>query len=157
MGSRLACGIVAGVAGGVVYGVMLHIMTVPAPGYEFLTGIQLFARAVGSDLAVAGWAVHLVVSAAIGALFGLLAGALGREAGAVAAWGLVFALAFFALDILVVTPRLLGLPPVAALAERALWAILPGSLMGHLVYAAVLAGGFLWLRARLGGGGAPGR
>ena len=150
MGSRLVCGIVAGVAGGFVYGLMLYIMTVPAPGYEFLTGIQLFARSVGSDRAVAGWAVHLGVSAVIGALFGLLAGGLARDSAGVAAWGLLFGLAFWGLDMLIVTPRLLGLPPVLALGEQALWAILPGSLMGHLVFAAILAGAFMWLRPRLG-------
>jgi hypothetical protein len=63
--NRGLAGIVGGLVGGVAFGILMQ-----------LTGmIPMVAMLVGSDSAGIGWLVHLVISAGIGASFGLLLGA----------------------------------------------------------------------------------
>jgi hypothetical protein len=55
-------GVVAGLADGVVFGVLMAIMGM----------MPMIAMLVGSSSAVVGWLVHLVISAFYGALFALI-------------------------------------------------------------------------------------
>ncbi|SRR5688500_16901171 len=62
--NRGLAGIVGGLVGGVAFGILMQ-----------LTGmIPMVAMLVGSDSVPIGWLVHLVISAGIGAGFGVLLG-----------------------------------------------------------------------------------
>ncbi|MBB6171935.1 putative membrane protein YagU involved in acid resistance [Nocardiopsis mwathae] len=116
-------GVVAGLAGGVVFG-MLMAMTGMLP---------MVAMLVGSESAVVGGAVHLVISAAIGLVFGILAGAFAHRILPVLGAGLGYGLVWWVLGALVLMPTMMGMP-VFMIDEAAVM-----SLMGHAVYGLVAA------------------
>jgi hypothetical protein len=136
--TRLALGALAGLAGGLVFGLLLS-----------LTGMIGLIGALAGQLgdAAVGWALHLLFSALIGALFGLLApwgqGTPARLLGLGAAYGLLW----WVMGPMVLMPMMLGRPPAlgsAVLAD-------PGmllSLAGHLLYGLTTAGAYGWLAGR---------
>jgi uncharacterized membrane protein YagU involved in acid resistance len=114
-------GAIAGVAGGLVFGAaMARLGTLPG-------------ALVGSDSAVAGFAVHLMISVVVGALFGLLVRHQSAGAGETVFWGLAYGMFWWYLGALTLQPLLLG--------EEVGWtaagarAAFP-SLVGHLLYGA---------------------
>ena len=117
-------GILGGLAGGVVFGIMMTMM-----GF-----LPMIAGLVGSQSAVVGLMVHMVISAGIGASFGLV---LGRSASSLVGYlglGVVYGAIWWILGPLTVMPILLGMGPQWSIAAAI--ASLP-SLMGHLIYGAV--------------------
>lgn len=120
--TRLVRGIAGGLVGGMVFGMMMQMMG----------AIPMIAKLVGSDSLVVGWLVHLAISAALGFGFGLVVGtrltSLPVSLGLGAAYGMVW----WVLGALIAMPMALGMP-VFALTTTA-WL----SLMGHMVYGAVL-------------------
>lgn len=131
----LSLGIIASILGGLGFTVvMVTTNTLPT-----------VAGLVGDTSPVVGFIVHMVVSAIIGATFGLL---FNREAytyGAGLAWGLVYGLLWWFLGPLTLMPLLLGAPVQWSL-ESAL-ANYP-SLVGHLVYGGLLALAYIRLAHR---------
>jgi hypothetical protein len=65
MNQKLLGGVVGGLVGGVVFGMLMAMMGM----------LPMIASLVGSNSAVAGFLLHMVISAGIGASFGLLFGA----------------------------------------------------------------------------------
>jgi uncharacterized membrane protein YagU involved in acid resistance len=125
---NIGMGALAGLAGGVVFGMMMHAMGM----------IGMIAGLIGAEGAAAGWAVHLVNSAIIGAIFGALAARLrgwGAGAGAGAAYGIVW----WVLGALLIMPLWMGMPPFQ-LDETAMF-----SLVGHLMYGVVTGVAFVAL------------
>ncbi len=130
---NIGLGALAGLAGGVVFGVMMHAMGM----------IGMIAGLVGAEGAAVGWGVHLVNSAIIGAIFGLVAGRIrgwGSAAGAGAAYGIVW----WVLGALLIMPLWMGMPPFQ-LNETAMY-----SLVGHLMYGIVTGVVFLALARQTG-------
>jgi uncharacterized membrane protein YagU involved in acid resistance len=133
----LAWGAVAGFAGGLLFSLpMLD------------TGILPYvAQLVGSDSALIGWLVHLVLSVVIGMIYGVLFSREASSAGLAVAWGLVYGLVWWFLGQLTLFALFRGQKYDWSIDEAG--AALP-SLIGHLVYGATTALVFLWLERRHG-------
>lgn len=126
--SRALSGALAGIVGGIVFGMLMAMMGM----------LPMVAMLVGSQSAVVGGLVHLVISAGIGALFGLVVPAttLGPLLGAGAVYGMVW----WVLGPLMIMPARLGMP--LFMLNQTAWL----SLMGHLVYGLVAAAVLFALR-----------
>jgi hypothetical protein len=145
----LVPGIVAGLLAGVLLATMLTIMRQPVAGDGFTTLMGQLTGAVGSERLLVGWALVLVASAALGALFAVLAGARAGDPGVVTSLGLFYGLALWAILGLVLVPRLLGLPLLAALRAQELWPWLPAILVACMLFVGLMTGVFVWLSALL--------
>jgi hypothetical protein len=124
-------GVVAGLAGGVVFGALMAIMGV----------MPMIAMLVGSSSAAVGWLVHLVISAFYGALFALIVPTtlgVGALMGASAVYGIVLWL----VGPLLMMPALLGMGLFMFNAMTMM------SLVGHLLYGLIVAGVLVPLRRR---------
>ena len=123
LGRHILAGVIGGLAGGVVFGMLMAMMGL----------LPMLASIVGSSSPWVGFAMHLMISIVIGlgltVLFGnrLLTG-YGR--GVLA--GLAYGALWWVLGPLVMMPLMLGMP-VFILDLTALL-----SLMGHLIYGAIL-------------------
>lgn len=146
MSSKLSAGIVAGLAGGAVFGVMMQMMTAPTPDGGQMRVIEMVGQIVGSPTLGVGWLYHLFNSAVIGALFGWLLGDRVHSYGAGFGWGVAWGFVWWILGGLVLMPVLLGMAPFAPLMMPPMQIVALGSLIGHLIYGLVLGGMFVWLR-----------
>lgn len=130
--ARLVAGAVAGLAGGIVFGMLMAMMGM----------LPTIAMLVGSSSAAVGAVVHLVISAAIGALFGLIAPNTGW--GGILIAGAVYGMVWWVLGPLVLMPAMMDMP----LFMINMTAI--ASLMGHVVYGLVTAAVLQPVRRRAG-------
>lgn len=120
--ARVANGIVGGLAGGVLFGILMQMMDM----------IAMVAMLVDSTSVVVGWLVHLTISALIGAGFAVLLGGLATGWGKAAALGVGYGVVWWVLGALLLMPARLGMD-VFVLNKMA-WQ----SLMGHLIYGLTL-------------------
>ncbi len=130
-------GAYAGLAGGVAFGGMMAIMgTLPMIG-----------KMVGDPSAQTGFLVHLVISVVIGVSFSTLFRRFVNDASSALGYGLLYGGAWWFLGPLTLMPWILGMGPAANWNASAAAQMLP-SLVGHLVYGAILGIIFLWLKGR---------
>ncbi|HEV8363608.1 MAG TPA: hypothetical protein VGQ52_08805 [Gemmatimonadaceae bacterium] len=151
MQSRIANGALAGIAGGLVFGVLMQMMTAPTPDGGSMPMMGMVAMVVRSESLVVGWIYHLFNSAVIGALFAWL---LGDRAGTYRAglgWGASWGVVWWVLGALILMPLLLGMPAFAALRMAPMRPVAMGSLVGHVIYGLVLGAAYVRLRMRAGG------
>jgi hypothetical protein len=142
-------GIYGGLAGGLVFGVMMAKMgTLPMIG-----------KMVGQPHALAGFSVHLVNSAIIGAGFAIIAGWIKtgngrsvRHSSAGLVHGLLYGGLWWLLGPLTLMPLFLGMGFGVNWNLTAAAHMLP-SLSGHLIYGAILGISYAWLQ----GGAVPSR
>jgi hypothetical protein len=142
--SRLASGAgngaLAGIAGGIVFGVLMAVMGV----------LPMVGMLIGVDNAVVGFLVHLVNSAIIGAIFGVLAYGFADRIGPVVGAGLVYGAVWWVLGALLIMPLWLSLTAdpmmrgMVLVVGPAQWM----SLVGHLLYGLVTAAALFGLRRR---------
>jgi hypothetical protein len=127
-GREIGLGAVAGVAGGLVFGAMMAMQGM----------MPMIAGLVGSQNGGVGFVVHLVISAAIGAIYGAAVGNQpgARQYGTAWLYGLGNGFVWWILGPLVIMPLLMGmgLQFGAALSPMMLM-----SLVGHLIYGVVTA------------------
>jgi hypothetical protein len=141
---RWGSGLVAGLGAGLVVGVMLHVMTLQAPDGRPVTWMRMIAALVGAERLGAGWALHLGLSGLWGAVFGGLVG--GRwSSGTTVALGWLYGLFWWALGHMTVLPLRLGLEPFAWVRSLEAVPLALGSLVGHVLWGALLGGGVAWL------------
>lgn len=151
-GSHLRNGIAGGLAGGAIFGAMMGMMGM----------LPMIGGMVGVPSAAAGFAVHMMISAGIGAAFGLAAGDRLRGLGATAGAGAAYGTVWWLLGPLTLMPLFLGMGLGAAWSLDAAAQALP-SLMGHLIFGAVLGLAYAALGRResgygeASGSGSPGR
>lgn len=128
---RIGRGVAAGVAGGVPFGAMMGMMGM----------LPMIGAMVGRPSAIAGFAVHMMMSVAIGAMFGLFVGPV--ASGRVRAWfaGLTYGAAWWFLGPLTFMPWIMGMGLTANWSAGGVRGALP-SLAGHLVFGAVLGFGY---------------
>lgn len=120
---RFVAGLAGGLAGGMMFGALMGMMGM----------LTMIAGMVGSDSAVVGLAIHLMLSIGIGLALVVPFGALVLTSiprGLIA--GLIYGAVWWVLGPLVAMPAMLGMP-LFAVDQTALL-----SLMGHLVYGAAL-------------------
>jgi hypothetical protein len=71
--------------------------------------LPMIGGLVGSSSALVGFLVHIVISAVIGASFGVLLGARSTSFGQGASWGLVYGAIWWVLGPLVLMPLMMGM------------------------------------------------
>ena len=121
----LSAGAVAGLGGGLVFGMMMGMMgTLP-----------MIARLVQQDNALAGFGVHMLISAFIGAVYGTVAIRLHPGWVTAVIAGMVNGIVWWILGALVLMPLLLGMSQMVLVVDTPQWL----SLMGHLIYGIVTA------------------
>ncbi len=117
-------GIIAGIIGGIVFGMMMAIMNM----------LPMVAMLVKSDSPIVGFIVHLVISAGIGASFGIILSFVpvkGRI-GTIAS-GAVYGMIWWVLGALVLMPLMLGMANMLFQIGDTQWA----SLMGHVIFGVI--------------------
>jgi uncharacterized membrane protein YagU involved in acid resistance len=120
---QAGAGAIAGLGGGVVFGMLMGMMGM----------LPMVGMLVGQDSAVAGFVVHMLISAFIGATYGLVAGRL------ITGWipavvsGMVNGVVWWVLGALVLMPIGLGMSQMVLAIGATQWM----SLMGHLIYGVV--------------------
>jgi uncharacterized membrane protein YagU involved in acid resistance len=131
-GILLVQGAIAGLAGGVVFGIMMAMMGI-------LPTVGMLVR---QESAIAGFIVHLVISAFIGAIYGLVIGRLANTIPVALAGGLVNGIVWWILGALTLMPLMLGMSQMVFVIEQAQWM----SLVGHIIYGIVTGLVFFGLR-----------
>ena len=132
---KITLGVYGGLTGGVVFGAMMATMGM----------LPMIGMMVGQPSALVGFLVHLVISALIGISFAVLFDRfLGSVSGGLT-YGLVYGGTWWLLGPLTLMPLMMGmgLNWNAAAASQ----MLP-SLVGHLVYGALLGTTYVWLKGR---------
>lgn len=132
--TRIVHGIYAGLAGGLIFGIMMGMMGM----------LPLIAKMAGSSSAPVGFGIHLIISAIIGAIFAVLVGGRLRTVGGLVAAGLIYGLVWWFLGPLTLMPLFMGMGVGVNWTGAAMTAAMP-SLVGHLVYGGILAAVYAWL------------
>jgi len=138
LGTRIADGAIAGVVGGIVFGILMAVMGM----------LPMVGMLIGVDHAVVGFGVHLVNSAIIGAIFGVLAWRLARRIGPILGAGIVYGVVWWVLGALLIMPLWLSVTADPMMKDmvfqvgRDQWL----SLLGHLGYGLVAAAVLFGLR-----------
>ncbi len=145
MTGRIGASVVAGLIGGVVFGLMMQMMTASTPDGGRMPVIAMIGRIVGSPTVGAGWVYHLFNSAVIGAIFGWLLGGRVHGYGSAFGWGAAYGFAWWIVGGLILMPLMLGMPAFAPLAMPPMRMVAMGSLVGHLIYGSILGLAFAWL------------
>jgi len=128
----VAAGVAGGLVGGVAFGLLMQMMGM----------MPMVAMLVRSESVFVGWLVHLVIASAIGISFALLFGAWARTLAVAAAIGLGYGTLWWVIGALAAMPAILGMPMFNV--DPMAWQ----SLMGHVVYGALLGTTYGLLRAR---------
>ncbi len=132
--SKIVAGALAGLLGGVVFGMMMQMMSAPTPDGGSMPMMAMVAKVVRSDSLAIGWLYHLFNSAVIGALFAAVLG--GRVHNSVSGLGLgaVWGFVWWILGGLILMPLMLGMPAFAPLQMPPMRMVALGSLIGHLIF-----------------------
>jgi uncharacterized protein DUF6789 len=151
MRSDIGNGIVAGLVGGVVFGILMQMMNAPTPEGGQMPMMAMVAKVVRSDNMAVGWIYHLFNSAIIGAIFGWLLRSRSLKFGATIGWGAAYGFIWWILGALILMPLFLGMPAFAPLQMKPMLPVAMGSLMGHLIYGVILGSGFSMLKQGIPG------
>ncbi len=117
--------------------------------------LPMIGKMVGQPSALAGFAVHMMISAGIGASFAVLFGRFAQAARGGLSAGALYGGVWWVLGPLTLMPWMMGMGLGANLSVAAAAAALP-SLMGHVVYGLILGLVHGWLARRTAGAGASG-
>jgi uncharacterized membrane protein YagU involved in acid resistance len=127
-------GAIAGLAGGAIFGVMMGMMGM----------LPMVGMLVRQENAVVGFIVHLLISAFIGAVYGLVAGRFPNNATTAIIGGIANGVVWWVLGALILMPLMLGMTQMVFVIGQAQWL----SLMGHIIYGLVTAFVFIPLAKR---------
>jgi uncharacterized membrane protein YagU involved in acid resistance len=146
MRPKVLDGAIAGVVGGIVFGVTMSMMKAPTPDGGSMPMMAMVAMVVRSQSITVGWIYHLFNSAVIGGLFALVLGSRVHSTASGIGWGAAWGVVWWVLGALVMMPVLLGMEPFAALKMPAMRPVAMGSLVGHLVFGVIT--GIVYARLR---------
>ncbi|MDA2925269.1 hypothetical protein MYX65_11590 [Acidobacteria bacterium AH-259-L09] len=133
---NIKLGAYAGLAGGLVFGAMMA-----------MTGmLPMIGKLIGHPSAITGFVVHLVISALIGASFSTVFDRFVAAASGGLGYGLVYGGAWWFLGPLTLMPLMMGMGLGVNWNASAAAQMLP-SLVGHLIYGAILGLSYVWLRS----------
>ena len=121
LAQRIVGGVIGGIIGGLVFGAMMAMMGM----------LPMVASVVGSKSAVVGFIYHMFNSVIIGAVFGLLFGALSRTYGQGGLFGIIYRVIWWVLGPMILMPLMLGMGLQFGAASTPPMLM---SLVGHLVY-----------------------
>ncbi len=145
MQSKFKTGILAGLLGGVVFGMMMTMMSGP----DGKPMMAMVARVVQADSLVVGWVYHLFNSTVIGALFGFLFGNRVGSYGSGLLWGVLWGVVWWILGGLILMPLFLGMPIFAPLMMEPMRMMAIMSLVGHMIFGAILGLAFFALAGKM--------
>jgi uncharacterized membrane protein YagU involved in acid resistance len=148
MRPRIVAGALAGLIAGVPFGLMMQMMSAPTPDGGQMPMMAMVAMVVGSSSIAVGWLYHLFNSIVIGALFAWVFGLRVHSFVSGLGWGAAWGLVWWVAGALVLMPLALDMPPFAPLMMEPMRPVAMGSLIGHLIYGAILGGAFAWLYRR---------
>jgi hypothetical protein len=135
MTTGLVGGAVGGMAGGMVFGMLMQMMNV----------MPMIAMLVGSESIAVAWGVHVMISASLGGLFGLVVAGWTRSRSLLAIAGLAYGVLWWVLGAMLLMPAKLGMPVLQV--DAMAWK----SLMGHMIFGVIL--GLVtgaWMRRAVG-------
>lgn len=133
--SAIVAGGIAGLGGGVVFGMLMAMMGM----------LPMIAMLVRSQNPFVGFIVHMVISAGIGGFYGLVAGRLPKTAGTAIVAGAANGMVWWVLGVLILMPLFLGMTQMILQVGQTQWF----SLMGHMIYGVVTGLLFIPLSKRL--------
>lgn len=139
---KLAASVTAGLAGGLVFGMMMHMMVAPTPDGGQMPMMAMIGQIVGSPSVAVGWIYHLFNSVVIGVIFAWLLGDYVHGYGSAFGWGAAYGFTWWIVGGLILMPVLLGMAAFAPLTMPSMRGVAMGSLFGHLIYGLVLGGVF---------------
>jgi uncharacterized membrane protein YagU involved in acid resistance len=116
-------GAIAGVVGGLVFGIMMSMMGM----------LPMVGMLVGQEDATIGFVVHMLISAAIGVTYGVIASRLPQNLTTALAAGAVNGVIWWVLGALIMMPLMLGMNEMILVVGEMQWM----SLLGHLIYGVV--------------------
>jgi hypothetical protein len=148
MRSDIGSGIIAGLIGGVFFGIMMQMMNAPTPQGGEVPMMTMVAMVVRSESTLVGWLYHLFNSALIGAIFSWLFGRRLQSFAAGLGWGAAYGFVWWILGALILMPIFLGMLPLAPLIMEPMQPVAMGSLLGHLIYGIILGGSFVMMKRR---------
>lgn len=130
MNTRIKIGTYAGLCGGAVFGVMMGVAGM----------YPMIASLINVENAIAGFVLHLIISAFIGAVFGaalddMVMNGPGMSLGVGAVYGIVW----WVLGPLLIMPGMMGMPLFAVAAQT-------GSLFGHVIFGIVMGFAYWTMR-----------
>lgn len=134
-GKSVIAGAVAGLGGGVVFGMLMGMMGM----------LPMVGMLIKQDSAIAGLGVHFVISAFIGAVYGAIVGRVSLTRITTTLAGIVNGIVWWVLGALILMPLLLGMNQMVLVVQTTQWL----SLMGHLIYGLITAFLFVPLSQRL--------
>ncbi len=132
--SSVIQGVTAALIGGSVFGVQMAVGGM----------LPMVAQLIGSQSPVIGFIVHLVISAIIGAVYGVIAPRLPAGWLVSMGAGMVNGVVWWVLGALVIMPLMLGMTEMVFQIGDAQWM----SLVGHLIFGIVTAGFFTLIQRR---------
>ncbi len=118
-------GALGGLAGGVPFGLMMT-------GMGMMPMIGMLIRV---EDATVGWIVHALISVVTGAVYGHFAPAFSKTWGSAAVAGVVYGVIWWVLGALILMPVILGMTDMIFVIGQMQWM----SLMGHIVFAVIIA------------------
>lgn len=127
-------GALAGLAGGLVFGLMMAMMNM----------LPMIGMLVRQESAVAGFIVHMLISAFIGAVYGVVISRFPNTATVAAVGGLVNGVVWWVLGALIMMPLMLGMSNMVFVVGQMQWM----SLLGHIIYGLITAFVFMYLVTR---------
>jgi uncharacterized membrane protein YagU involved in acid resistance len=138
--SRAGNGALAGIAGGIVFGVLMAMMGM----------LPMVGMLIGLNNAVVGFLVHLVNSAIIGGIFGVLAWQIADKIGPVLAAGVIYGVVWWVLGALLIMPLWLSVTADPMMRDMVFVIGTPQwmSLLGHVLFGLVTAAVLYGLRRR---------
>ncbi|MDA2932809.1 hypothetical protein MYX82_00545 [Acidobacteria bacterium AH-259-D05] len=135
----LQSGVYAGLAGGAVFGAMMALMGM----------LPMIGQMVGHPSPVTGFLVHVVISVVIGASFVVFFHPVLHSTSGGLGYGLLYGGVWWFLGPLTIMPLLMGMGLGVNWNASAAFAMLP-SLVGHLIYGAILGLSYTWLKGSQG-------
>ena len=127
-------GALAGIIGGIPFGIMIGMMGM----------MPMIGMLVRVESAFVGVLVHGAISAITGAIYGFFAVRFAQTGGNAALAGFAYGVIWWVLGALILMPALLGMFQMIFVNEQMQWM----SLLGHIIFGEVLAFSFLWLYRR---------
>jgi len=124
----VAYGTIGGLVGGLTFGILMGSMGM----------LPMVGMLVNSESAVVGFVVHMLISAFIGAVYGLAAGRLAPTWANAAIGGLINGIAWWVLGALLLMPLFLGMNEMIFVIGQPQWM----SLVGHILFG--LVAGFIF-------------
>ncbi len=109
--------------------------------------LPMIGKMAGHPSAVTGFLVHMVISAVIGASFAILFDRLVQGASGGLGYGLFYGVIWWLLGPLTLMPLMMGMGLGVNWNAAAASQMLP-SLIGHLIYGAILGVSYAWLQSR---------